>query len=33
VIRTDREGVLAVSSAAEGWELWRERGGVVGGDG
>ena len=28
VLRTDLDGVVAVSTRPEGWELWRERGGV-----
>ena len=33
VMRTDLQGVVVVSPGAGGWELWRERGGTVGGDG
>ena len=33
VLRTDMDGVVAVSPAGAGWELWRERGGRVGGGG
>jgi competence protein ComEC len=33
VLRTDTDGVVAVSPAGGGWELWRERGGGVGGGG
>jgi len=33
VLRTDTDGVVAVSPAGRGWELWRERGGRVGGGG
>jgi competence protein ComEC len=33
MLRTDLEGVVAVSRGTNGWELWRERGGAVGGGG
>lgn len=33
MMRTDLEGVVAVSRGTDGWELWRERGGAVGGGG
>jgi competence protein ComEC len=33
VLRTDADGVVAVSPEGGGWELWRERGSGVGGDG
>jgi len=33
VIRTDLNGVVAISRGAHGWELWRERAGSVGAGG